>query len=234
MADHARPVTLGDLARKGRLLWCFCLSCQHERAVDPMALGLDLTETVPGSLEAAQVFAVRVTGNRDAAAVASRSLSRCCGRRSVRTAGRRSTTARPKADVFSTHLFSFRRRSGSNRKREQLGAMVTSAPVLSSSAIWRRPARSKTPTAAGLGYSARICTTLGPSPPVAARNGAEIESVGQHDAPVSLGQSQHLKRPVRRLRQRATNGRPHVHPRSTGRTSGVRGSCPEAISFTSQ
>jgi hypothetical protein len=48
MADQtARPITLADLAREGRLLWCYCLACQHEREVDPLSLGLFPTEPVP-------------------------------------------------------------------------------------------------------------------------------------------------------------------------------------------
>ena len=42
-----RPVTLQDLAADGRLLWCYCLSCQHEREVEPLSLGLDPAEPVP-------------------------------------------------------------------------------------------------------------------------------------------------------------------------------------------
>ena len=41
------PVTLGDLARGGRLIWCYCEACGHEREVDPLSLGLDPAEAVP-------------------------------------------------------------------------------------------------------------------------------------------------------------------------------------------
>jgi hypothetical protein len=48
MADEiVQPVTLGDLAREGRLLWCYCRSCCHEREVDPLSLGIDAAEAVP-------------------------------------------------------------------------------------------------------------------------------------------------------------------------------------------
>lgn len=48
MADEiAQPVTLGDLAREGRFLWCYCLLCHYEREVEPLSLGLDLAEAVP-------------------------------------------------------------------------------------------------------------------------------------------------------------------------------------------
>ena len=47
MTDEiAQPVSLGDLAREGRLLWCYCLACCHEREVDPLSLGLDPAEAV--------------------------------------------------------------------------------------------------------------------------------------------------------------------------------------------
>jgi len=48
MADEiAQPVTLGDLAREGRLLWCYCWSCSYEREVEPLSLGIDPAEPVP-------------------------------------------------------------------------------------------------------------------------------------------------------------------------------------------
>jgi hypothetical protein len=51
MADQSKqsfsPVTLADLAREGRLLWCYCLQCGHEREVDPLSLGLAPAEAVP-------------------------------------------------------------------------------------------------------------------------------------------------------------------------------------------
>jgi hypothetical protein len=51
MADpneqRLNPVTLADLAREGRLLWCYCLQCGHEREVDPLSLGLDPAEGIP-------------------------------------------------------------------------------------------------------------------------------------------------------------------------------------------
>ena len=51
MADHQdetpSPVTLGDLAREGRLLWCYCQQCGDEREVDPRALGLSDAQPVP-------------------------------------------------------------------------------------------------------------------------------------------------------------------------------------------
>jgi hypothetical protein len=46
------PVTLGDLIRDGKFLWCFCdvhaSGCGHERDVDPASLGLPLETSVPG------------------------------------------------------------------------------------------------------------------------------------------------------------------------------------------
>jgi hypothetical protein len=50
MADEIQsfnPVSLGDLARERRLLWCYCLKCGHEREVEPLSLGLDPAEAVP-------------------------------------------------------------------------------------------------------------------------------------------------------------------------------------------
>ena len=46
-AQSFNPVTLADLAREGRLLWCYCLKCGHEREVEPLSLGLDPAEAVP-------------------------------------------------------------------------------------------------------------------------------------------------------------------------------------------
>ena len=34
------PVTIGALRRDGRLLWCYCLDCQHEAEIDLGASGL--------------------------------------------------------------------------------------------------------------------------------------------------------------------------------------------------
>jgi hypothetical protein len=42
-----RPVTLGDLARERRLLWCFCRGCTYEREVAPRSLGLSDNQAVP-------------------------------------------------------------------------------------------------------------------------------------------------------------------------------------------
>jgi hypothetical protein len=42
-----RPVTLGDLARERRLLWCFCRSCSYEREIEPRTLGLSDDQAVP-------------------------------------------------------------------------------------------------------------------------------------------------------------------------------------------
>ncbi len=42
-----RPVILADLAREGRLLWCYCRSCSYEREVEPRSLGLPDEQPVP-------------------------------------------------------------------------------------------------------------------------------------------------------------------------------------------
>jgi hypothetical protein len=41
------PVTLDDLHREGRLLWCYCAGCCHEVEVPPLALGLPGDLAVP-------------------------------------------------------------------------------------------------------------------------------------------------------------------------------------------
>ena len=42
------PVTLGDLITAGKLLWCYCLDCCHERDVEPASLCLSADTPVPG------------------------------------------------------------------------------------------------------------------------------------------------------------------------------------------
>ena len=62
MTDEiAQPVSLGDLAREGRLLWCYCLACCHEREVDPLSLGLDPAEAVSTVGKRLEIFEVWVT-----------------------------------------------------------------------------------------------------------------------------------------------------------------------------
>jgi Zn finger protein HypA/HybF involved in hydrogenase expression len=41
------PVTIGDLAAEGRLLWCYCCACGYEREVEPRSLGLGDDQPVP-------------------------------------------------------------------------------------------------------------------------------------------------------------------------------------------
>jgi len=41
------PVTLRDLDREGRLLWCYCAGCCHEVEVPPLSLGLPGEVAVP-------------------------------------------------------------------------------------------------------------------------------------------------------------------------------------------
>lgn len=41
------PVTLGDLAREGKLLWVYCCDCGRERNIDPAALPLPSSYPVP-------------------------------------------------------------------------------------------------------------------------------------------------------------------------------------------
>ena len=53
------PVTIGALRRDGRLLWCYCLDCQHEAEIDPGASGLadDIPVPEAGRLSNARVAA---------------------------------------------------------------------------------------------------------------------------------------------------------------------------------
>ena len=41
------PVTLGDLIREGKLLWCYCRHCGRERDVDPATITLPPEFPVP-------------------------------------------------------------------------------------------------------------------------------------------------------------------------------------------
>jgi hypothetical protein len=41
------PVTFGDLARDGKLLWVYCTECYHERDLDPSAVPLPAETPVP-------------------------------------------------------------------------------------------------------------------------------------------------------------------------------------------
>lgn len=41
------PVTLADLAREGRVVWCYCNACGHEAEPMPDALGLPMVTPVP-------------------------------------------------------------------------------------------------------------------------------------------------------------------------------------------
>ena len=38
MPDRLGPVRLADLITEGKLLWCYCCACGHERDLDPTAL----------------------------------------------------------------------------------------------------------------------------------------------------------------------------------------------------
>lgn len=60
------PVTLGDLAIAGKLLWCWCSGCGRERDLDPASLPLPMTYPVPD--------------------VGTRMVCSACGSRKVRTA----------------------------------------------------------------------------------------------------------------------------------------------------
>ena len=42
-----RPVTVGDLAREGRLLWCYCVACGYEREIGPLSVGFEEDQPVP-------------------------------------------------------------------------------------------------------------------------------------------------------------------------------------------
>ena len=55
------PVTIGALRRDGRLLWCYCLDCQHEAEIDPGASGLFDDIPVP---EAGRHFKCSRCGSR--------------------------------------------------------------------------------------------------------------------------------------------------------------------------
>lgn len=44
---HARPVTLADLIREGKLLWVYCTSCGHERDIEPATIPLPPGFSVP-------------------------------------------------------------------------------------------------------------------------------------------------------------------------------------------
>ena len=59
------PVTLSDLSREGKLLWCWCADCGHERDVDPATIPL------PGKFPVPEVGA--------------RMVCSICGGRKVRT-----------------------------------------------------------------------------------------------------------------------------------------------------
>jgi hypothetical protein len=39
-AKMIEPVTLGDLAHDGKLLWVYCTECGRERDIDPLSLPL--------------------------------------------------------------------------------------------------------------------------------------------------------------------------------------------------
>jgi hypothetical protein len=41
------PVTLGDLASDGKLLWVYCTACGHERDIDPATMPLPPKTPVP-------------------------------------------------------------------------------------------------------------------------------------------------------------------------------------------
>ncbi len=41
------PVRLGSLIRDGKLLWCYCADCGHERDIDPASLSLSPKTPVP-------------------------------------------------------------------------------------------------------------------------------------------------------------------------------------------
>jgi hypothetical protein len=41
------PVTLGDLAHDGKLLWVYCTECGRERDLDPLSLPLPGETPVP-------------------------------------------------------------------------------------------------------------------------------------------------------------------------------------------
>lgn len=41
------PVRLADLIAEGKLMWCYCCACGHERDLDPSTLPLPATTPVP-------------------------------------------------------------------------------------------------------------------------------------------------------------------------------------------
>ncbi len=41
------PVTLGNLIDDGKLLWCYCTKCGHERDVEPATIPLPPSHPVP-------------------------------------------------------------------------------------------------------------------------------------------------------------------------------------------
>ena len=49
MTHTPTPVTLGDLARDGKLLWVYCRDCGRERDLQPAALPLPPAVTVPSA-----------------------------------------------------------------------------------------------------------------------------------------------------------------------------------------
>ncbi len=45
--SSAHPITLGDLARDGKLLWVYCCDCCHERDINPATVPLPAETPVP-------------------------------------------------------------------------------------------------------------------------------------------------------------------------------------------